>query len=171
MTIAPFHQRAHCGGPIRPSAVRAALLGGVAVAILTATSGSAQAVLATNTPSAADLPSSASVMFSLVRVLGALALVFTVFFGGLWLFRNWQRLTFHPGKTPKLNVLEVKSLGPRHALYVIGYEQQRLLIASSPAGLNLLSHLPESDGAAVESVPAPRPTFAESLRLALQRKP
>ena len=38
-----------------------------------------------------------------------------------------------------MNVLETRSLGGRQAIYVIGYEQERFLIASSPAGVNFLS--------------------------------
>src|SRR3982751_5259452 len=82
-----------------------------------------------------------NVGLSLIRVLGALALVLAVFLGGVWLVRNWQRLTIQRGRTPKLNVVEVRSLGGRHALYVVAYEQERFLLAASPTGVNLLSHL------------------------------
>jgi flagellar biogenesis protein FliO len=82
---------------------------------------------------------------SLLRVMGALAIVLAVFLGGVWLFRNWQRLVIQRGRAPKLNVLETRSLGGRHALYVIGYEEERFLIASSPAGVQLVSQL-ENDG-------------------------
>src|SRR3954466_14391211 len=78
---------------------------------------------------------------SLIRVLGALALVLGLFLGGVWMFRNWQRLTIHRGRAPKLNVVEVRSLGGRHALYVVAFEQERFLLSSSPTGVNLLSHL------------------------------
>ncbi len=101
---------------------------------------------------------------SLIRVFGALALVVALFLGGVWLFRNWQRLTLRRGAAPRLNVLEVRSLGGRHALYVVGYEQERFLLASSPSGVNLLSHLPTADEVespnAVEPV---SPSFAEAL--------
>ena len=60
---------------------------------------------------------------SLVRVFGALALVLAIFLGGVWLFRNWQRLVIQGGRAPRLNVLEVRSLGGRHVLYVVGYQQ------------------------------------------------
>src|SRR5437879_5183585 len=70
--------------------------------------------------------------FSLIRVIGALALVLALFLAGIWLFRNWQRLVVRKGKAPQLTILEVKPLGHRHGLYLVGYEQQRLLLASSP---------------------------------------
>ncbi len=108
--------------------------------------------------------------FSAVRVFGALVLVLALFLGGVWLFRNWQRVAVYKGRPPKLNVLEVKSLGSRHALYLVAYEQQRLLISSSPAGISLLSHLPEAGEEAVGPVPA-SPTFAQSLRQVLAPKP
>ena len=105
---------------------------------------------------------------SLLRVAGALVVVIALFLGGVWLFRNWQRLGLRRGAAPKLSVLEVKSLGQRQALYVVGYEQQRLLIASSTAGLTLLSHLPAADEAPPEA--APKMSFAEAFQHVLARK-
>jgi flagellar biogenesis protein FliO len=101
---------------------------------------------------------------SLMRVFGALALVIALFLGGVWLFRNWQRLTLRRGVAPRLNVLEVRSLGGRHALYVVGYEQERFLLAASPTGVNLLSHLPTADAIEPASETAPAaPSFTEAL--------
>jgi flagellar biogenesis protein FliO len=105
--------------------------------------------------------------FSVFRVLGALAVVLALFLGGAWLFRNWQRLTLYKGQAPKLKVLEVRSLGHRHALYVVAYEQQRLMLASSPTGVSLLTHLPAAD--TNEPEPA-APTFAEALQGVLAGK-
>ena len=105
---------------------------------------------------------------SVLRVFGALILVIGIFLGGVWLFRNWQRFTVQKGAAPKLNVFEVKSLGQRQALYVVGYQQQRMLLASSPAGVTLLSHLPEVDGE--ESASAPKMNFAEAFQQVLNRK-
>lgn len=108
---------------------------------------------------------------SLLRVLGALALVIGLFLGGIWLFKNWQRLAIQRGRAPKLSVVESRSLGGRHAIYVVGYEQQRFLISSSPGGVSFLSHLP----AAVEIEPvsgdrAPAPTFTQALSQVLGSK-
>ncbi|HTV41951.1 MAG TPA: flagellar biosynthetic protein FliO [Candidatus Sulfotelmatobacter sp.] len=105
---------------------------------------------------------------SLLRVAGALALVIGIFLGGVWLFKNWQRLALQQGGGPKLKVLETRPLGGRHAIYVLGYEQQRFLISSSPSGVNLLSHLPaaaENDSSAVS-----KPTFTQALAQALKRQ-
>ncbi|MGD0783645.1 MAG: flagellar biosynthetic protein FliO [Candidatus Aminicenantales bacterium] len=103
-----------------------------------------------------------------LRMAGALILVIGLFLTGVLLFKNWQRLALRRGALPKLSVLEVKSLGQRQAIYVVGYEQQRLLLASSPAGVTLLSHLPEAG----EEKPAAatRLTFAEAFHQVLARK-
>lgn len=127
-------------------------------------------VVSSNALPTPPLPDMASTASSLFRVLGALALVIAVFFGGVWLFRNWQRTVIAKGQAPKLNILETKSLGQRHAIYVVGYEQQRLLIAASPAGVTMLTTLPPAAANATEETPAPRASFTEALRQALQRK-
>ena len=107
--------------------------------------------------------------FSVLRVFGALLLVLAVFFGGVWLFKNWQRASGVKTGACKLSILEVKSLGNRHALYVVGYDKQRVLLASSPTGVNLVSQLPEAlDG---EMVPTASPSFAATLQGLLNRKP
>ncbi len=101
---------------------------------------------------------------SLGRVMFMLAVVLGLFLGGVWLFRNWQRLTIHRGQAPKLNVLETRSLGGRHALFVVGYEHERFLISSSPAGINMLTHLqPAEETAGNEKPGAPLPNFAQAL--------
>lgn len=116
---------------------------------------------------APDLP---NVGVSVLRVLGALAVVLGIFLGGVWLFRNWQRVARQHGRAPKLNVLETRSLGGRHSLHVVGYEQSRFLVAVSPNGVNLVSHLPESvETEAVEKGASP-PSFAQALTQVLKGK-
>ena len=117
-------------------------------------------------PSGSPIP---GVGFSLLRVFGALVLVLALFLAGVWLFRHWQRITLSRGRAPKLNLLEIKALGNRHALYVVGYEHQRLLIASSPAGVTLLTHLPEGDPTET-TLAAPTPSFARALQQVLAAK-
>jgi flagellar biogenesis protein FliO len=108
---------------------------------------------------------------SLLRVMGALALVLGLFLAGAWLFRNWQRLAVRRGHAPRLNVLEVRSLGGRQAIYVVGYEQERFLLSSSPAGVNFLTHLPGA-GDQVEERAEPKPgmSFAQALGQVLKGK-
>ena len=109
---------------------------------------------------------------SLVRVTGALALVLGLFLGGVWLFKNWQRLALQRPRQPRLNILETRSLGARQAVFVVAYEQQRFLVATSPAGINLLSHLPDAEPtepAPVEKAAGPMP-FAQALAQVLKGK-
>jgi len=113
-------------------------------------------------------PSLPEVGPSVLRILGALALVIGIFLGGVWLFRNWQRLALQRGHRPKLNIVETRPLGGRQALYVVGYEQGRFLIASSPSGVSLLSHLP--DASAEETLPGEKNSPAFSLALAQMLK-
>jgi flagellar biogenesis protein FliO len=111
---------------------------------------------------------------SLIRVTGALALVLGLFLGGAWLFKNWRRLTAQRGCAPKLSILETRSLGTRQAVFVVGYERQRFLLATSPAGVNLLTHLPEAGEAEAEAEPAGKPagplSFSQALSQVLNRK-
>lgn len=125
---------------------------------------------ATNAPvSAPPFPDAG---ISLIRVTGALALVLGLFLGGAWLFKNWQRLAVQRGRQPKLNILETRSLGARQAVFVVAYERQRFLVATSPAGVNLLSHLPDTEATETESVEKPGApiSFGEALAHVLKRK-
>jgi flagellar biogenesis protein FliO len=131
---------------------------------LAQTGGSAAAPLAA--------PALPDAEFSFIRVLGALVLVIGLFLGGVWLVRNWQRVGGQRGRAPKLNVLETRSLGGRHAIYVVGYERERFLIASSPGGVNLLSHLATAgeDEPANSTSASPAPSFAQALTQVLKGK-
>jgi len=99
-------------------------------------------------------------------------LVIGLFLGGVWMVRNWQRVGGPGARSTKLSVLESRSLGNRQAIYVVGYERERFLIASSPGGVNLLSHLTtateEESASAAGSSPAP--SFAQALTQVLKRK-
>ena len=107
---------------------------------------------------------------SLLRVLGALALVLGLFLGGAWLVRNGRFNAFSRGRTNRLNVLETRSLGARQALYVVAYGQERFLIGSTPAGINLVSHL--ASGTDAEDVspapPTPNMPFTQALMQVLR---
>ena len=109
------------------------------------------------------------------RMVGSLALVIAIFFVGAWIFRNMHRFKAAGPNLRKLQVLEAKSLGPRQAVYVVGYEQQRLLIGSSAQGLTLLTHLPAAP-VLDNQLSATNPerivpvSFGEALMQALGRK-
>ena len=128
----------------------------------------AASLLSTNLPPVS--PSLPDASFSVIRVFGALVLVLGLFLAGVWLFRNWQRLTLQRGRPSQLQILEMKSLGGKHALYVVGYQQQRLLLASSPAGVALVSHLPPADATEVEPAKLSSENFVQVLQQAVQAK-
>lgn len=154
----------------RPSSARA-LAPGLVLLFASELSGGAAALTATNWPPLP--PALPEAGFSIFRVLGALALVLALFLAGVWGFKNWQRLALaRSGRRTSLQVLEVKPLGARQALYVVAYEQQRLLLASSPAGITLVSHLPsEVDAAETRTPEAAGAPFAQTLQQMIQRKP
>ena len=113
---------------------------------------------------------------SVVRLLGAFALVVALMLGGVWLTRNWQRFTGRRTAGRKLNVLDVRMVGNRQSVFVLGYENQRFLVASTPSGMNLLAHLPAVEEADPEAAPAEpakpgfTPVFAEAFQQALGRR-
>lgn len=117
------------------------------------------------TPSlGSDLP---SLGYSVMRLLGSLVLVLAIFLGGVWAFRNWQRLALQRGRPSRLRILEMKSLGNRQALFLVACDQQRMLLGSSPAGVQLVAHLPEADPEAPQIA---QPAFAQNLQQALTPK-
>ena len=129
---------------------------------------SAAPLLSTNLPPISSTLPDAS--FSVIRVFGALVLVLGLFLGGVWIFKNWQRVALHRGRASQLQVIEMKSLGGKHALYVVGYQQQRLLLACSPSGVSLVSHLPTEDVAPVASQAVGGENFMQALQHAVQAK-
>ena len=82
---------------------------------------------------------------SIIRVFSAFAVVIALFFGGVWAFRNWQRLLPRTGRAaPLLDICEARSLGNRQTILVVRYDRQRFLIASGPTGVSMLSPLDEN---------------------------
>jgi flagellar biogenesis protein FliO len=153
----------------RPTS-RISLLAGVCLGVFFfVLSTQAQTNLATSPLVAPSLPNATA---AFLRVMGALALVIGIFLAGVWMFKNWQRVALQRGRGPKLNILETRSLGGRHAIYVVGYEQERFLIASSPGGVNFLTHLPAAAGndATASTGDPSTPTFNQTLSQALKNK-
>jgi flagellar biogenesis protein FliO len=108
--------------------------------------------------------------FSVIRVFGALVLVLALFLAGVWFFKNWQRLALQRGRSAHLQLIEVKPLGGKHVLYVVGYQQQRMLLAASPAGVALVSHLPAANASDIEPSQVGSPNFVEALQQAVHGK-
>ena len=120
---------------------------------------------------AAASPAVPGVGGSVVRIMAALAFVIALFLGGVWLFKNWHRVTRTRSQS-RLHILEVRSIGPRQALLVVGYDHQRFLVAAAPAGVSLVSGLPdatEKDRDATTAA-ASATSFALLLQGALGRK-
>lgn len=162
--------RSRGAGPVR-SAVGFVLL------LLGALSLPAAGLLSTNFPPIAA-PALPEASFSVLRVFGALTLVIALFLAGVWLFRNWHRVAASRGRPQRLQILESRSLGGRHALHVVGYQGQRMLLASSPTGIALVSHLPADGVESLETKDLPStnsgqaqdPNFVQVLQQAIQQK-
>jgi flagellar biogenesis protein FliO len=118
---------------------------------------------------AAALPAPPSIGFSVLRMIGALCLVFSLLFAGVWVYRNGSRFAPGRGRPTKLKVLESRALGHRHSIFVVAYENQRLLLSTSPTGVTMLSPLPESTAHAAEPEPAvaETPSFSNAFLQAL----
>ena len=107
---------------------------------------------------------------ALLRVAGSLLLVFALLFGVVWLAKNWKRISHRKGRVSKLRLLEAQSLGVRQGVYVVAYEQQRFLVAASPNGVSLLSHLPELSEEAEQKEAAAAPVnFLQALQSIVSR--
>jgi flagellar biogenesis protein FliO len=141
------------------------LRGCLTAALILAACGAGAAEPALAAP--APLPDTGTALF---RVAGALLLVFALLFGGVWLAKNWQRLALRKGRMPKLRLLEAQSLGGRQGVYVLAYEQQRFLVAASPNGVSLLSHLPEQEpGTEVAPAVSAPVSFMQALQAVTSR--
>ena len=114
-------------------------------------------------------PPSTSFGVAFFRMIGSLAFVVAIFFAGAWLFRNMHRFRQAGSPARKLQVLEAKSLGASQTIYVVGFEQQRMLIGSTAQGLTLLTHLPDGE-AQVDAERIVPVSFGEALMQALGRK-
>lgn len=127
---------------------------------LASTSFGAEAVMAPPPP---------SVGFSVLRMIGALCLVFSLLFAGVWVYRNSPKFAGARNRASKLRVLESRSLGHRHSIFVVGYDNQRLLLSTSPTGVTMLSHLPEATAqeTEAEATPDPAPNFSTAFLQAL----
>ena len=106
---------------------------------------------------------------SVFRMMGGLCIVISLLMAGAWAFRNRQRLLGVSARNSKLRVLESRSLGARHSICVVAYEQQRILLSTSPSGVSMLTHLPEAslDDVGEEAKAPAFPSFSEAFMQAL----
>ncbi|HZR19043.1 MAG TPA: flagellar biosynthetic protein FliO [Verrucomicrobiae bacterium] len=131
----------------RPFGLRVGIASGFAILLPVLCGFSAPSTNLFSSPLAPGLPDTGP---SLLRVLGALALVLGLFLGGVWFVRHGRFSTLGRGRLAKLHVLETRSLGARQAICVVAYGSERFLVGSTPAGINLISHL--TPDAAAENV-------------------
>ena len=80
---------------------------------------------------------------SLVQLIGMLLLVLGLFAAFAWSVKRWRLLPQMRGAQNRLKILETKPLGQRNSLMVVGYGEQRFLIGTNNAGIQLLGQLPE----------------------------
>ena len=142
--------------------------GQAALTILLMWCATAAAEVTNAVPIANPLPNAGA---SLLRVAGAMILVFGLFFAGIWCFRNWQRFSVKRNGPSKLQILEVKALANRQFLYLVACGRQRLLLGSSAAGLTALSQVTEPwPDAVAERVSNGKDAFGETLEAALEHR-
>ena len=102
-------------------------------------------------------------------MIGGLCVVISVLMAGAWAFKNRERLVGNRIRESKLRVLESRSLGARHSICVVAYDQQRILLSTSPSGVSMLTHLPDAsqDEIEAEAKSPALPTFSEAFMHAL----
>lgn len=103
----------------------------------------ADAVAATPLPASPPAP---DLVATTVRLIGALALIAAIVFGGAWFMRNGQRVVFRRGKPTRLRLVEARSLGQRQALYLVACDDQEMLLAATPTSISLLASIPSRPG-------------------------
>ncbi|MGC9036616.1 MAG: FliO/MopB family protein [Verrucomicrobiia bacterium] len=84
---------------------------------------------------------------SILRLFGAFIFVIGLFLIGAWFFKNWRGVIATEGRKSHLKIIEVKHIGSRQALFVVGYKSKRMLIGVSQSNINLVSNLPDDDEA------------------------
>ena len=133
----------------------------------------------TNAVLGSGKPDSVSTFGSILRLGGSLLIVLGVLLAVVWLLRQWQRIAAKTGPLASLRLIESLSLGSKQALYLVECEGQRMLLGSSPAGLSLLSSIPQTSSSPPTPTPTPNPTanggpsistsFADTLIRAITR--
>ena len=77
-----------------------------------------------------------------VQLIGLLLLILGLFAAFAWAVKRWKLLPQLRGGQNRLQIVEMRSLGKRNSLMVVGYGEQRFLLGASSTGLQLLSDLP-----------------------------
>ena len=75
------------------------------------------------------------------RALGSIVLVLGLAGGGLWAFRKWGAGKFPGSGGNRLRVEETLALGDRRFVSILKVDDERFLIALSPAAVTLMTRL------------------------------
>jgi len=82
---------------------------------------------------------------AVLRLFGAFVFVIGLFLIGAYLFKNWRGVIAKDFRKNNLKIVEVKHIGSRQALFVVGYKEKRMLVGVSQSNINLISHLPDEE--------------------------
>ncbi len=134
----------------------------IVIFILCAFSLHASTNIVTNTNLQNGLQNSINPTVSILRLLGAFIFVVALFLIGVWVFKNWRGLVFKNVKKSNLKVVEVKHIGNRQALFVVGYNRKRMLLGVTSSTINFLSELPDDEDTQNEPS-ADNPSFISVL--------
>lgn len=80
-----------------------------------------------------------------LRLFGALIFVIGLFLIGAYFFKNWKGFVVKEGRKSQLKIIEVKHIGNRQALFVIGHNKKRMLVGVTQTNINLICQLPDED--------------------------
>ena len=90
------------------------------------------------------------------RALGSMVLVLGLAGGGLWAFRKWGAGKFPGSGGNRLRVEETLALGDRRFVSILKVDDERFLIALSPASVSLMTRLDNVEAGGP-------PDFAEAM--------
>ena len=82
-------------------------------------------------------------LVSAIRVITGLVVVLGLFYGGIWFYRNRVSPQIGGALSGQLRILETRYLGQKQGLHVVVYQGQRILIGTSPSGIQKVSDLPD----------------------------
>jgi flagellar biosynthetic protein FliO len=107
---------------------------------------------------------------SLIKLVGALALILVIIYGSVWLLKRFS-LGKTPGGGELISIVDRRFLAPKQALYLIKVGGKHVLVGSSEAGLTAITTVGEEDLAAKPSAAGNAPaesTFNRVLKQARQ---
>lgn len=80
---------------------------------------------------------------SVLRMLGAFIFVIAIFLVFTWFFKNKNGIFGLQHRKGALKIIEVKHIGSRQALIVVGYGKERILVGATANNISFISKLPD----------------------------